>query len=1241
MKIRYKIKIIGFVVLLISSIFTTSTIHGLTNNQKPEAILYYNFDNENANDITGVYTGELINNPNFTTSKAGLGKAINISNGSYIKLPDNFKLGKSDFTISFLIKSLEHKNDTVLFANKDGSSGADDGFSIMNYNGVFGNVGYNGKRFDTSSYSRDETVLDGNWRHVVISAKRDQGLAIYVDGRLSSENNEFSNLNGISLDTNQNYILGASSTGEYLQAALYDEFKIFNQALSAEEIQNIYLDLAGDIKLELSQVIDSLISNQITVPLKANQEMKTKEVTSYIKKQIKDTSGIELDVNFINEDTYLIKLSKANQSISKEMQFNFNEKDTFTIATYNIYGWGNPNLETINEKLESINADLVGLQEANWQPSGNGQVDHLAKIGSFPYSAFKAGYGNDVVWGGSAIVSKYPLIEIDGKNYQTNDSTNRSYVKSTIQIGDKDVAVYNTHIVWLEDSELYAQYKKAQINELINAVNNDKTPYKIITGDFNTDQSKEELDQLLLNFNGANGWNNTWYNTADMDSTMKTGITDHIFTTTNISFENIGVVEGSPSDHDILYAELILNDNTTIPTQLLDTALLEARNYLNNKDNYETDSINNLESLVRNIENEIITKDNLYPNVLSIRQYIDKLEEKIKPIKNPILYYDFDNNNAIDKNNTYDGKLINDPDFELGFTGNSLITGQGYIEIPENFKLGLNDFTISYWFKSNENKQDTVFFANKTGDSGNDKGLFICNYDGLYVNVGDGNTRYDSSSYNRDKLAMDGSWHYITVVANRAQELCLYVDGKLSSSNKDFAKIKAMNMDTDKPFVIGSGNTGKYQQKSNIDEFKVYDYAFEPNQVLKTYKNYTSDSIEKEELFNAVTKTEKLINSDIFNSFDSDIQLLIKTNYNEAKIIYSNSISTINDYLKAQNKLSLTLKYILKDLIDECSKIILDNFTQSSIQKFNYTLAIAKDIYNNEKAKVEQIIEAYDNLTEAKNNLTNIQLNKQALSIVIEIAESVTQEQLNKVVPAVADEFIVALENAKTVYAKGNATQEEVDNAFDRLAKVMQMLEFYKGDKIALQKMMDQIVELTVGDYTETTWNALQTVLPRASEVLANVNAMQNEVDQIYAKLVKAFIDLRLKPNKDLLQDLINQANRLNRANYTAASWELFEPELAKAKAVLDNPEATEVHVRNVINGLTIAIAGLIENPNNLPADNNLTTQDTVKSKDTVIKEVVNTSDSVMIESYINLSIISVAWIIIYQIKKFKCKSNV
>ena len=110
--------------------------------------------------------------------------------------------------------------------------------------------------------------------------------------------------------------------------------------------------------------------------------------------------------------------------------------------------------------------------------------------------------------------------------------TNRSYVRATIQIDDKEIALYNTHIVWLRDPELHAQYKQAQINELIEAVNNDPTPYKIITGDFNSDQSKEELDQMLLNFNDANGWNNVWFETGEMDSSMVIGCIDHIFTTT-------------------------------------------------------------------------------------------------------------------------------------------------------------------------------------------------------------------------------------------------------------------------------------------------------------------------------------------------------------------------------------------------------------------------------------------------------------------------------------------------------------------------------------------------------------------------------------------------------------------------------------------------------------------------------------------------------------------------------------
>ncbi len=43
------------------------------------------------------------------------------------------------------------------------------------------------------------------------------------------------------------------------------------------------------------------------------------------------------------------------------------------------------------------------------------------------------------------------------------------------------------------------------------------------------------------------------------------------------------------------------------------------------------------------------------------------------------------------------------------------------------------------------------------------------------------------------------------------------------------------------------------------------------------------------------------------------------------------------------------------------------------------------------------------------------------------MASNVTEEQLDKVVPAVVVEFKAALENAQTVYTNDNATQEEVD----------------------------------------------------------------------------------------------------------------------------------------------------------------------------------------------------------------------
>ncbi|WP_278627296.1 hypothetical protein [Thomasclavelia cocleata] len=170
----------------------------------------------------------------------------------------------------------------------------------------------------------------------------------------------------------------------------------------------------------------------------------------------------------------------------------------------------------------------------------------------------------------------------------------------------------------------------------------------------------------------------------------------------------------------------------------------------------------------------------------------------------------------------------------------------------------------------------------------------------------------------------------------------------------------------------------------------------------------------------------------------------------------------------------------------------------------------------------------------------------------------------------VADEFIVTRDEANAVYNNASATQEEVDGVFTRLANAMHMLEFIKGDKTTLKTFIDKVNELKADKYIETTWIVFEKELAKA-QMVYNENVML-EVDETYNVLVKAFLNLRLKPNKDLLSDLINQANGINRANYSAESLKVLDAEVLKAKAVFEDPNASEAKIKAVEVSLTKAL---------------------------------------------------------------------
>lgn len=61
-----------------------------------------------------------------------------------------------------------------------------------------------------------------------------------------------------------------------------------------------------------------------------------------------------------------------------------------------------------------------------------------------------------------------------------------------------------------------------------------------------------------------------------------------------------------------------------------------------------------------------------------------------------------------------------------------------------------------------------------------------------------------------------------------------------------------------------------------------------------------------------------------------------------------------------------------------------------------------------------------------------------------------------------------------------------------------------------LSKLVDQINGLDSNKYNESTWNAMLPVLQNAEDTLKNEK-------NIYTDLITAFLNLRLKPDKDSL----------------------------------------------------------------------------------------------------------------------------
>lgn len=201
------------------------------------------------------------------------------------------------------------------------------------------------------------------------------------------------------------------------------------------------------------------------------------------------------------------------------------------------------------------------------------------------------------------------------------------------------------------------------------------------------------------------------------------------------------------------------------------------------------------------------------------------------------------------------------------------------------------------------------------------------------------------------------------------------------------------------------------------------------------------------------------------------------------------------------------------------------------------------------------------------------------LEYAIELAKDA---DLTDVVPAVVEKFNAALSNAEEIVEKVKAgdtsiTQEMVDESWQELVRAMQYLSFKQGDKTNLNKVIAMAESLDLDGYLLAGQDVFTEALDSARAVAADENAMEKEIEEAWKQLLAAMGDLRLKPDKELLDNLISQAQSIDTSVYTEESVQALTAALAEAAAVFEDDQADKDQVAEAETALKAALEGLIE----------------------------------------------------------------
>ncbi|MCI9087925.1 MAG: hypothetical protein HFJ32_05195, partial [Clostridia bacterium] len=346
------------------------------------------------------------------------------------------------------------------------------------------------------------------------------------------------------------------------------------------------------------------------------------------------------------------------------------------------------------------------------------------------------------------------------------------------------------------------------------------------------------------------------------------------------------------------------------------------------------------------------------------------------------------------------------------------------------------------------------------------------------------------------------------------------------------------------------------------------------NNAKTTLENAVNELVDISELRTAIQNAENA--GYVESDYSTDSWSFYQTTLGVAKSVLNNKEATQTQVNGAKEALAeainglTTDKTELEAAIDTVNNAgyKAEDYTEATYTALTSALQAAEDIVANEDAKQSEINDAKIALENAVNELINIS----ALKASVKTAEEAGYVE-SDYSEASWKTYTDALQAAKDVIAKGNATVEEIETAKTNLETA---INGFTTDKTELEAIINAVEakNYQANNYTLNSYVTLINAISDAKSVVADKDAKQSEINSAKEALENAERELvDITALKAIIQE-VESAN-YDKDNYSTTSWKALEDALKNAQGITLKKDATKTEVEEAVQALRDAMNGL------------------------------------------------------------------